>query len=122
MERNIKFPHVVGFIRKSMEDNYDIAIYSEDDYLCIRKEKNGEIIDSFIFTAIFDDEVLKIYLQNRSDYVVETREKTDILYWKLLLEEVREYVDRKIEYQFNTFFNEDNSKPTDINDLDNDDE
>lgn len=132
MEKTIEFDDIVAFIYKAMEKEYGInlmpqtiEIRREEEY--INKEGSKQVFDCFSFTWNFDNDDLIIYLdkyyvpylKDDNFYHLTVENPKDIARWNILIEDVKEYVFNKIEYRFNNFFNRVESKPTNIDDLDN---
>ena len=136
MEKKIKFDEIVDFIYKSMKKNYSIEWDSWG--VCISHKREYTYNDGstrayncFRFGwRVYDENRLIIgvnnwcvnYDDNDHYYNLEINNPRDIARWNILIEDIKEYIFNKIEYDFNTFFDEDNSKPTTINDLDNEDD
>ena len=133
MEKKIKFENVVAFINKAIEKEYyihldvrDITIGRKMEYTSVDGDKC--VYDCFAISWIFDNEnnliiglnihYVPVFSNNRDIlYTLNVSDPRDIAKWNILLEDVKDYIFSKTEYKFQNFFNED-SKPTTINDLD----
>lgn len=128
MEKKIKFEDIVVFIIKAMSLNCTIDLYhykeldmystlyittkiSKDE--CKGREINWKQENDKLYINLSHNS----YSKKLSDYIIEVENRKDILRWETLIEEVTEYVHYKLEIEFENFFNNE-SKPTDINDLD----
>jgi hypothetical protein len=133
MEKKIKFDEIINFIYKSIKKNYSIEC---DSYgICIGHKReytddNGStrVYNCFRFGWGMCENCLIIGVNswgvNNDDYHynLKINNPKDIARWNILIEDIKEYIFNKIERDFNNFFEEDNSKPTTIDDLDNDEE
>ena len=131
MEKKIKFEDVIAFINKAIDTNCKISVYFykelSHNILYISKEISKDEIKTKTVSWYEHDSKLYINLtsngitENYGDYIIEVTNQKDILKWKILIENVIEYSHHKLEVEFDNFFNID-SKPTTINDLDNEDD
>lgn len=122
---------VIAFIKKAMDldfgMNYLSSLFSDSFELTIFKELEDKTLRQYISWK-YDDDKLLINLNggfitsNLIDYTIEVVDKKDILKWKFLIEEIKDYCVNKLENNFKNFFNELQSPVKDINDLDNEDE
>ena len=113
MEKTIEFKDVVAFIRKAMdngmrvkEDLFGVYVYKEND-------KNSYI------KFLLGDTII-IIKNTCGEYIIKISKK-EHLEFEVLIEEIKQYQQQKVLKFFNNFFKED-SKPTDINDLDDEDD
>lgn len=124
--KKIKFENIIAFINKAMDTDCKISIYlseSINNDLYIYREISKDEVK--IKTISWNEKDSKLYINltggmvtNDSDYVIEISNKKDILKWKTLIEDVIEYSHCKLELEFNNFFNKEDNRPKDINDLD----
>ena len=131
MEKRIKFKNVIDFITKAMDTNCNIHLYfytEGNNNISISKELNK---NDFKYKDISWKKVnnkLSInlsssgFIENISDYVIVVEDRKDILTWESFIEDVIDYTHRKLEIEFNSFFKDEDSKPTTINDLDSEDD
>ena len=133
MEKKIKFDEIVDFIYKSIKGNYSIELNNYLITIGHKKEYTSnkgttKTYNCFRFAWAFDDNNLIITIDDwivKLDdfhYNLKINNLKDIAKWNILIEDVKEYIFNKIERDFNTFFDEDDSKPVTINDLDNEDD
>lgn len=129
--KNIEFSDVIKFIYKAMDNNLFIDLRSTG--MCIAHSK--EYTDNYGATHWRNciefgyngyeenNKLLRIFVGGwlGSTYLIETTNNKDIALWQLLIEDVKDYINRGIEEKFNNFFKEDN-KSIDINDLDDEEE
>ena len=102
---------VIAFVEKAMENNLDIKVMSNVDLKIYKSD--GEHI---IFWLLGHD--LAIDKPRCNEYRIENISELDLSAYNYLLARVKEYsINKTLEY-FDTFFKEENSKLTDINDLD----
>lgn len=104
---------VIAFIKKAMQNNLKIR-----NYLFF----NGalDIIDNNSENKIYielESDSLKITTKSGEFYINDLTEK-EIFQYTVLCEDVRSYQENKGIREFKLFFKEDESKPSDINDLD----
>lgn len=127
MEKNmIKFEDIINFVYKAMDKNLIISTlyrdfeYDQDFSINIKKKDDSELIDFTMYETgkLF---VSTSYRFLRSDQIEIDLTEKEILKFKSLVLDAQEYSKNLTLQKFNTFFKDD-SKPTDINDLDNDDE
>lgn len=110
----ITFNEVIAFIKKAIDKKYDITSY------------NGGSSDIYFSIENFNIEFLcgrnLIILYNSNSFPRKTINynftERDILNIKSLMLSVKEMNEEKLENKFYNFFNEDDNKPVDINDLD----
>ena len=127
MEKKIKFDNVIDFVYRALKGKYHFRL-SENYMTIIREIKYTDVDGSKISYNCFDmfwyleDNVLTIRLDDNNYYQIKVENQKDIARWNILIEDVKEYILVDIETKFNNFFEEDNSKPTTIDDLDNDEE
>ena len=116
MEKTIRFNAIVYFIDKAIAENLNIECtwFGIEIY-------NGDKCVEFILGHDNDKKFISFRTVNHglSEYIYLTEE--ELLYWELLRVKCKKYQHDKAVTDFSNFFKED-SKPTDINDLDNDDE
>lgn len=111
MEKTIEFKDVVAFIRKAMDNGMRV---------------NGDCFRVFIYTENNRSWHINFRLYEKTiliettygDYEISISKK-EHLEFEVLIEEIKHYQQQKALEFFNNFFKED-SKPTDINDLDDD--
>lgn len=124
--KKIKFEDIIAFINKAMDTDCKISIYlseSINNNLYIYREISKDEVKTRNISWNEKDSKLYINLTggmvtNNSDYVIEISNKKDILKWKTLIEDVIEYCHYKLELELNNFFNKEDNRPKDINDLD----
>lgn len=129
MEKKIKVQDVIDFIKKSMEKNYTVKLWNNKYVEVIRKIKdtNGEYYyRTQQFGYLGDNEMLRINLSrpwfdSSADYIIDTKDKREILKWETFIEDIKEYYYKQIEEEFNNFFKEREEKHSSIDDLDDDD-
>ena len=130
MEKKIKFKNVIDFITKAMDTNCDIYLYFYTDgnnNISISKGvkndlKYKNISWKKVNNKLFINLSSSGFVENISDYVIVIEDRKDILIWESLIEDVIDYTHRKLEIEFNSFFKDEDSKPTTINDLDSEDD
>lgn len=132
MEKRIKFKNVIDFITKAMDTNCDINLYfyiEGNNNISISKEVNKNDLKAYkdiswkkVNNKLSINLSSSGFIENISDYVIEVEDRKDILTWESLIEDVIDYTHRKLEIEFDNFFKDENSKPTTINDLDNEDD
>ena len=115
MEKTIKFNDIIYFIDKAIAENlniecswFGIQIYNDDKFI---RFMVGDDNDKKIITFTTNN-------YGQSKYIYPTEE--ELLYWELLKIKCEEYQHNKAVNELLNFFKED-SKPTDINNLDDDD-
>ena len=125
VKKNIDFINIIAFIRRAMNEDCDMLI--SNNGLSIYREIGPDEDKNFAFSWIEEDDKITILVDSYSiykdeySYTVELTDATEILQWKLLLEEIKKRNINKTEERFTNFFKEP-PKKVDINDLDNDDE
>lgn len=130
MEKKIKFDEIVDFIYKSIKKNYSIELNSWGVCISHKQEYTDSSGSTKAYNCfrfgwkVYDENCLIIGVNSwctdndDNHYNLEIDNPRDIARWNILIEDIKEYVFNKIERDFNTFFDEDDSKPTTINDLD----
>lgn len=107
---------VIAFVKKAMQNNLKVRN-------CLFY--NGlEIMDTNLENKIYIELVfdsLRITTKSGEFYINDLTEK-DILQFKLIYEEVKSYQENSGIRDFKQFFKEDESRPSDINDLDDNDD
>ena len=121
---------IIAFIEKAMKENLDIRT--------IHREW-GSNFEEYIINVYNSDEELFViqYLNegssNKKNNVIQISKslldlvdievsEMDIALFKVEILKAEKYSKNKVIEAFNNFFEKDNSKPTTINDLDNDEE
>lgn len=102
---------IIAFVNKAIKNN----MYIDTDEECSITIINNDKLINFLLEEDYmliktDNGSISFYVDNKED-----------LQFKLLIENCIEYCEKKGFEDFNNFFKED-SKPTDINDLDNEDD
>lgn len=113
----ITMDDIIAFIERAMKKKFEI----ESGYNCIEVSYENKTIE-FIQGHNCDKEVLVL----RTDHSGKTHEleitKEDILKWKLLQIECANYQNEIAIEAFNNFFDKEEARFKDINDLDNEDD
>jgi len=118
MEKKISMNDIIDLIKESIkrklkiECNFrSITIYNKEKVINITRGFNGH------------EEVLVIKTANNFGKTKELElSEEDVLKWKLLEIECKNYQNDMALKDFSSFFEEDNNIPKDINDLDNEDD
>lgn len=116
MEKTISMNDVIAFIEKAMENNLDINMMSNVDLTIYESESK------YITFWLSSENILAITKPRCNEYRIENISELDLSTYKYLCAKVKEYSKNKILKYFNTFFEEIDSKPRTINDLDNEDD
>lgn len=110
----ITFNEVIAFIKKAIDKKYDINSYSYSD-----NDSSFCFSNDFYITFFFSrKQIVLICNSYWTKYIVYDFTERDILNIKSLMLSVKEMNEKKLENKFYNFFNEDDNKPVDINDLD----
>ena len=117
MEKKILMSDVINLVKESIKRKFRIecAFRSITIY---NKEKEIDIIQGHHNNK----EVLVIRTTNLGKTKELELSKEDVLKWKLLEIECNNYQNDIAIKEFNTFFDDEDSRPTTINDLDNEDD
>ena len=106
---------VIAFVKKAMQNNLKIrnCLFFNLDIIDINSENRIGI----------DLEFDKLRINTKSgEFFIDDLNKKDILQYKLICEEVKSYQENNGIRDFKQFFKEDESRPSDINDLDDNDD
>lgn len=106
----------IAFVRKAMQNNLKIRnclFYNGLDIM----DTNSE--NKIYIELVFDS--LRITTKSGEFFINDLTEK-DILQFKLIYEEAKSYQENNGIRDFKQFFKEDESRPSDINDLDDNDD
>ena len=122
---------IIAFIEKAMKENLDIRtthrewssnfeeyvinVYNSDEELFVIQYLNGGSSNKK------NNNVIQIS-KSLLDWVDIEVSEMDIALFKVEILKAEKYSKNKVIEAFNNFFEKDNSKPTTINDLDNDEE
>lgn len=118
MEKKIFVNDIIDFVHKAIQKN--LRIESSFGYITIQNDKKD--INFIIGHNDNKQQVLVIRTTNSGKtYELELTEE-EILKWKLLKIECYNYQNDIAIKEFYTFFDDEDSKPTTINDLDNEDD
>lgn len=118
MEKKILMNDIIAFVEKAMKENLDIKVIDYGQNAAIRlygvdKKRFG--ID------LFNDEY--ITLKGSHDASIEIKiSEMDLALFKVEILKMKKYSENKVMKYFNNFFEEEDSKPTTINDLDSEDD
>ena len=108
----ITFNDIVAFIKKAIDKKYAINSYSFGS-------SDTFNIENFNIEFLCESNLISIYDNNFSRKTINYNfTERDILDIKNLMLSVKEMNEEKLENKFYNFFNEDDNKPVDINDLD----
>ena len=124
MERKIKFEDVVNFVRKAIKEKCNIRVFNSSIDIS-RKISDEKTLYFYICWNIDSENKLEI-CSDRSIYTgdycysIKIDDNRQILEWKLLIADVKDYYDSQVENSFNGFFRD--TTPININDLDNEDD
>lgn len=126
MEMKIEFEDIISFIEKAIKNNLNIKTtvrnWGETSEVNITIYKDDDVYSGIYIQHFSDKNHISLSVtRNYLDWVDVEVSEIDIAKFKLEVLKAREYSKNKVIDYFNNFFKEE-SKPADINDLDNDDE
>ena len=112
---------VIAFIKKAMKENLKIEFFFCGLGIEITEGNNTIKINPVL--SFTPNKYECIYIQGKNGSVkVPIQNETDILKYKIVYNEVKEYIENKGVEDFYNFFNEDNSKLKNADDLDDDED
>ena len=112
---------VIAFIKKAMKENLKIEFLFFGLGIEITEGNNTIKINPVL--SFTPDKYECIYIQgNNGSVKVPIQNETDILKYKIVYNEIKEYIENKGVEDFYNFFNEDNSKLKNADDLDDDED
>lgn len=112
----ISMNDIIAFVKKAMNKNFKVE-YSFGGISIYNNKKEIRIVRGYCNA----EQTLIIITNNGKTHELEMFEE-DVLKWKLLTIECKSYQNNKAIKDFNNFFDDEDSKPTTINDLDNEDD
>ena len=118
MEKKISMNDIIAFVEKAMKENLDIKVidYIENAAIRIYGADN-----KYFGIDLFNDEY--ITLKGSHDVSVEIKiSEMDLALFKVEILKMKKYSENKVMEYFNNFFEEEDFKPTTINDLDSEDD
>lgn len=116
MEKTISMNDVIAFIEKAMKNNLDINVMSNEGLRIYKSE--SEYITFWLLENVLAIDKPKY----NNEYRIENISELDLSAYKYLCAKTKEYSINKALNYFNTFFEEIDSKPRNINDLNNEDD
>ena len=112
---------VIAFIKKAMKENLKIEFLFFGLGIEITEGNNTIKINPVL--SFTPDKYECIYIQgNNGSVKVPIQNETDILKYKIVYNEIKEYIENKGVEDFYNFFNGDNSKLKNADDLDDDED
>ena len=118
MEKKILMSDIITFIEKAMKESLDIKVieYGQNVSIILYSVDNKRFsID------LFNDKYIILKGSHDISVVIKMSEM-DLALFKVEILKVKEYSENKVIEYFNNFFEEEDFKPTTINDLDNEDD
>ena len=118
MEKKILMSDIIAFVEKAMKESLDIKVIDYGQNATIRLYG----VDNKCFDIdLFNDEY--IILRGSHDVSIEIKmSEMDLALFKVEILKIKKYSENKVIEYFNNFFEEEDSKPTTINDLDSEDD
>ena len=118
MEKKISMNDIIAFVEKAMKENLDIKVIDYIENAAIRiysADRKRFGID------LFNNEY--ITLKGSHDVSVEIKvSEMDLALFEVEILKMKKYSENKVMEYFNNFFEEEDFKPTTINDLDSEDD
>ena len=108
---------IIAFVKKAMNKNLKVE-YSFGGISIYNNKKEIRIVQVYSCDV---KQTLIIVTNNGKTHDLEMSEE-DVLKWKLLTIECKNYQNNMAVKDFNDFFDKEDLKPTTINDLDNEDD
>ena len=117
----VKMNDIIAFIERAMKENFDIRTNisnSVPEYAITIYNFNEDVF--CIQYSSYDDSVS--ISKGCLDMITIEASEMDIALFKVEVLKAHEYSKNKVIEAFNNFFDKDSSRPTTINDLDNEDD
>ena len=118
MEKKISMNDIIAFVEKAMKENLDIKVIDYEENAVIRFY---DVDNKWFGIDLSNNEC--ITLKGSHDVSIEIKmSEMDIALFKVEILKMKKYSENKVMEYFNNFFEEEDFKPTTINDLDSEDD
>ena len=110
---------IIAFVEKAMERNLNVKVWGEYGGIDIAQQNSDKYIEiKPVWIERDNFKEICIIKQEFNYYILNNLTELEVASFKFLCARAREYsINKTLEY-FNNFFKEEESKLTDINDLD----
>lgn len=118
MEKKILMNDIIAFVERAMKESLDIKVIEYGQNVAIRLYG----VDNKRFSIdLFNSKYILLKGSHDISTVIKMSEM-DLALFKVEILKIKEYSENKVIEYFNNFFEEEDFKPTTINDLDNEDD
>lgn len=118
-KNKITINSIINFVHEAMHHNMNIIATSDKIHYAISIDKEEDTIKFYITEKFINISAL----WNGSLHIDDINlTKRDVIDLETLMEDIKEYRENRIMSFFNNFYSNLEEKPTNIDDLDNDDE